>query len=1497
MALANITNNVLTDSGILVSSLQPALNGTGFVKSTAGVISYDTNTYLTTISGISAGGELSGTYANPTLLNSAVIAKVLTGLNLTGGGTISATDSILGAFGKIQNQISALVGGVMYEGTWNASSNSPTIVSSVGTKGDYYIVSTAGTTNINGITTWSVGDWIIFNGTTWDKVDNTDAVSSVNGFTGAVSLTTANISEVTNLYYTDTRARAAITLTTTGTTGAATYSGGTLNIPNYGAGISYPVTSVFGRTGAVVAANGDYYIGTTQVRASSANQALTGITGITFVAEGSDSASIATTINGSITYFDFNLTDDNNNDEWRWRFTPSGSTVYNAMRLVPNTNTTSNLIVSGTIAASNFSGSSSGTNTGDQTLSSLGAQPQLNGTGFVKASGTTISYDNSTYLTTSSASSTYLPLAGGTLTGGRTITLDTSGGFIAIKGDGGGWSMGTYYRGNSGTNLAGFGAYGGGDSLTWAWIGAGFESPWMTLNGSAVNSQVALQQGGNQVLHAGNYNSYAPTLIGGGASGTWGINISGTSTATNSIATQFGADIESITAGGIYRQEAPSSGFNYTTTLNMNSSDGRQQLTISRGGDGMKFRGTTTGSGTSWNAWRTVLDSSNYPYAANMNQYVRTTDDVSFAIVRGTSYTVTPLIYSGGGNVNFGNNIGLNGNNAQIQFKAAASEDLFISCIPGTRTIEIRNGNAGSPNYSACGLITGYATFTDSINIGNGGEVNGLIRMGSAGRYGMGVSGSYTNVYAHNFGSGVRLGSYDGTTFTPVLTANHTGTVTITGNVSAANLSGTNTGDQINISGNAGTVTINYNNDSNSTYQLLWGSGNSVYGTAQVYVNPSSDVIYARGGYISPGNAWGTSDSAFFPNGITTAGGTNWIYGSTYIGNAPGNGYGVEIRANGSAYFLSSNTGGTWGYAGQFVDRNNAGNNYIPWSFESEYGNHSWGAVARFHIQQSGTDKPSIQFTATGSNERWSIGYVTGSDYNFRITQNHGYRTDNSTNDGWGTERFRINTDGTTLLGIQGSNTNVYGLLRLSSNNNLYLDNNYGQSIVGLYNASRYQGVFAMGDAYKLAIDGTSAGNLYGMAWSHPNAGGVASNLNTHGLLVMENGTFLAAISGSIRARDDMRAPIFYDSQDTSYYLDPAGTSNLNKFTGFTMAYNDMNPMSANSPYVARYNGSAGYRNGTMGSGNTDFNTIFSNWGSGFIDSWSSPANAPGGSSHYIGLQGLHYSELNTNTVYGFQMVCAGEADNRFFWRSSWPSKRGWVEMIHSGTIGSQSVNYASSAGSVAWTNVSSRPTTTSAFTNDSGFITSGSNVVGLYGSGFGNGNFTWNQTPGGMQQYGGSWASFLISNHGDGATYYNQTIIMPFWGAPQYMRKEGGNNVGPWTFWTTENLNPNSISGNFYASGSITAGAGFFESSDSRLKKLIQDDYRAIGIQDIKPKLYIKDGKEEVGYYAQDFQSILPSAVSKGADGFLSLSYTQVLVAKVAILEKRILELENKLN
>jgi len=88
----------------------------------------------------------------------------------------------------------AVLGALSYQGTWNASTNTPTLTSSVGTKGYYYVVNVAGSTNLNGITDWVVGDWAVYNGSVWQKVDNTDAVTSVNGYTGTVVLTNTDIS-------------------------------------------------------------------------------------------------------------------------------------------------------------------------------------------------------------------------------------------------------------------------------------------------------------------------------------------------------------------------------------------------------------------------------------------------------------------------------------------------------------------------------------------------------------------------------------------------------------------------------------------------------------------------------------------------------------------------------------------------------------------------------------------------------------------------------------------------------------------------------------------------------------------------------------------------------------------------------------------------------------------------------------------------------------------------------------------------------------------------------------------------------------------------------------------------------------------------------------------------------------------------------------------------------------------------------------------------------
>jgi hypothetical protein len=133
--------------------------------------------------------------------------KVIT----NGGGTSQA---VLDALASLQTQINNLIpsqtgnagkflttngsvlswadvaGGLDYQGTWNASTNTPTLASGVGTNGYYYVVATAGSTNLDGITDWQIGDWLLFNGTAWQKIDQSELVTSVASADASVTVTT-----------------------------------------------------------------------------------------------------------------------------------------------------------------------------------------------------------------------------------------------------------------------------------------------------------------------------------------------------------------------------------------------------------------------------------------------------------------------------------------------------------------------------------------------------------------------------------------------------------------------------------------------------------------------------------------------------------------------------------------------------------------------------------------------------------------------------------------------------------------------------------------------------------------------------------------------------------------------------------------------------------------------------------------------------------------------------------------------------------------------------------------------------------------------------------------------------------------------------------------------------------------------------------------------------------------------------------------------------------
>jgi hypothetical protein len=157
-------------------------------------------------------------------------SQILTGTalgiaTLDGSGQLSAS--------QIPSSIS---GAIVFKGTWDASTNTPTLYSG-NTHGEVsgweYIVSVAGNTNIDGGNPWIVGDALIHNGTVWNKVPSTAGVTSITGTasqivassaTGAVTLSLANPIDV------NTSGNAATVTTNANLTGPITSSGNATSI-------------------------------------------------------------------------------------------------------------------------------------------------------------------------------------------------------------------------------------------------------------------------------------------------------------------------------------------------------------------------------------------------------------------------------------------------------------------------------------------------------------------------------------------------------------------------------------------------------------------------------------------------------------------------------------------------------------------------------------------------------------------------------------------------------------------------------------------------------------------------------------------------------------------------------------------------------------------------------------------------------------------------------------------------------------------------------------------------------------------------------------------------------------------------------------------------------------------------------------------------------------------------------------------------------------------
>lgn len=343
-------------------------------------------------------------------------------------------------------------------------------------------------------------------------------------------------------------------------------------------------------------------------------------------------------------------------------------------------------------------------------------------------------------------------------------------------------------------------------------------------NGAA-NFSVALQQGGSQVLHAGNYNSYSPTLTGTGASGTWPISISGQILRTSGVI----ADIQAPGSGTYNKHQmyANSTEFGIESALATDVSTGTKlpiYLTW-RGGYATQGGLKVTGTSTAELGGNAVLHAGNYTsYAPGLGTLNTLTNanyfrsNVGSGVYLGATNSPPLQAFSNDGGAAFMSfhrsgsyavNFGLDPDNVLRIGGWSASSNRWQLDMSGNQTLAgnltavngIFSGNVGAGTSSPYGrLDLGADTGRKLFIYGQGGNVGYITGLG------VDLSGSsalsfFTGIGRFEWVKGV--GNYPYSSYTVQMTLDASSNLSITGTVTAsgATLTGALSGTSASFSG------------------------------------------------------------------------------------------------------------------------------------------------------------------------------------------------------------------------------------------------------------------------------------------------------------------------------------------------------------------------------------------------------------------------------------------------------------------------------------------------------------------------------------------------------------------------------------------------------------------------------------------------------------------------------------------------------------------------
>jgi hypothetical protein len=324
--------------------------------------------------------------------------------------------------------ISQLPSSIMeYKGTWNAATNTPTLANGTGDTGDVYICNVAGTVNFGaGPLTFAVGDYVIYSGSIWQRS---------SGAVGTVTSVAVSRSG-------DALAITGSPVTTSGTINVGFAGNSTQYINGAGNLVTFPgvineaqnlITEVYNKTGATLTKGTVVYINGGQGNLPTITKALATGDSTSAQTYGIVRNDITNNNNGYVVVAgrisDLDTQAYTEGTQLYLSATTAG-TYTSTKQYAPNHLVYVGIVVrahptQGVVEVKiqngyemdelhNVAAQSPSNNDGlfweastslwknksIATILGYTPQAQLNGTGFVKASGTTISYDNSTYVTT-----------------------------------------------------------------------------------------------------------------------------------------------------------------------------------------------------------------------------------------------------------------------------------------------------------------------------------------------------------------------------------------------------------------------------------------------------------------------------------------------------------------------------------------------------------------------------------------------------------------------------------------------------------------------------------------------------------------------------------------------------------------------------------------------------------------------------------------------------------------------------------------------------------------------------------------------------------------------------------------------------------------------------------------------------------------------------------------------------------------------------------------